>query len=145
VLTYILDGYGNDTGFKLTQADSIDFVKFLATTAASYGMSTGLKNSLDILPSVADSIQFCVNEQCAAYSECQKYDTFLDTKPVFHIEYVDEASKRSISRRQSSLGAMCEPKNAPGIGSRMSTVVKLMGLNGYVQYCDGTTATTKAI
>jgi hypothetical protein len=96
----------------------------LAQAASSSGLSIGLKNSIDILPSVADSVQFAVNEECSALSECDGYSSFLGSgKPVFHIEY--------------SAGANVACQN-----SAFSTVIKNLSLDGWVQYCDGSTYTT---
>src|SRR5258708_2469820 len=84
-----VDAYNNDNGFGLTQQDAINYILFLAGAAAKHNMGIGLKNALEILPQVQDKVQFCVNEQCAQFDECNKYNDFLNSKPVFHIEYVD--------------------------------------------------------
>jgi len=66
----------------------VEYIKFLSTTAAKYGMKTGLKNSLAIIPDVISVVDFAVNEQCSAFLECDKYDLFTKAgKPTFHIEY----------------------------------------------------------
>ncbi|CAI7655380.1 unnamed protein product [Penicillium discolor] len=77
-----IDAYGNENGLGLTEADSIDFLTFLASESHSRGMSIGLKNGGDIIGSVIDKMQWSVNEQCAEYDEFNK--------PVFHIEYSGE-------------------------------------------------------
>lgn len=83
-----VDGYDNDNGLDLTQADSISFVNFLANAAHARNMSIGLKNAGDIIPSVIKNMQWSVNEQCAQYNECDTYAVFPQNgKPVFHIEY----------------------------------------------------------
>jgi endo-alpha-1,4-polygalactosaminidase (GH114 family) len=86
-----IDAYGNENGLGLTEADSIDFLTFLATEAHSRGMAIGLKNGGDIIGSVIDKMQWSVNEQCAEYNECDTYAAFTEVnKPVFHIEYSGE-------------------------------------------------------
>ncbi|CAG7962661.1 unnamed protein product [Penicillium nalgiovense] len=86
-----IDAYGNQNGLGLTEADSVDFLTFLASEAHSRGMSVGLKNGGDIIGSVIDKMQWSVNEQCAEYSECEVYAAFTEVnKPVFHIEYSAE-------------------------------------------------------
>jgi hypothetical protein len=87
VFLTILDGYGNKNGLGLTQTDSVNYIKFMADEARQYNMSIGLKNADSILPEVQHVIQFAVNEECAANNECNVYEDFLRTKPVFHIEY----------------------------------------------------------
>ncbi|KAJ9488442.1 hypothetical protein VN97_g4844 [Penicillium thymicola] len=86
-----IDAYGNENGLGLTEADSIDFLTFLASESHYRGMSIGLKNGGDIIGSVIDKMQWSVNEQCAEYSECETYAAFTEVnKPVFHIEYSGE-------------------------------------------------------
>ena len=85
-----IDGYGNQNGIGATEADSIDYIKFLSGEARSRGMGLALKNSLEIIPSVINYIDFAVNEQCIQYGECDSYTPLwaLPTPlPVFNIEY----------------------------------------------------------
>jgi hypothetical protein len=75
---------------KLTKQDSITYIKKVAAEAAGYNMSTGLKNTEELISSVQDSVQFAVNEECASTADsdgCAPYIDFLKSgKPVFHIE-----------------------------------------------------------
>lgn len=85
-----VDGYGNDTGFKMTEADGVDYMRFLAAQAHKLGLSIGLKNAPAIVTRVVDVLQWEVNEQCVEYDqwgECAMFKPFIDAgKPVFHIE-----------------------------------------------------------
>jgi hypothetical protein len=93
-----IDAYGNENGLGLTEADSIDYLTFLASESHSRGMAIGLKNGGDIIGSVIDKMQWSVNEQCAQYNECDVYAAFTEVnKPVFHIEYSDETIESSSS------------------------------------------------
>jgi len=122
-----VDAYGNNNGLGMTQADSIDFIKFLSTTAAAHGMSTGLKNGGDIAESVLDHVHFSVNEQCAQYDECDVFNCMINAgKPVFHIEYPDEVTDLTPA-------ALCASGT---MGPSFSTVLKKLDLNGYVQTCE---------
>ncbi|KAJ5453106.1 hypothetical protein N7445_001289 [Penicillium cf. griseofulvum] len=86
-----IDAYGNENGLGLTEADSIDFLTFLAKESHSRGMAIGLKNGGDIIGSVIELMQWSVNEQCAEFKECGTYAAFTEVnKPVFHIEYSTE-------------------------------------------------------
>jgi len=143
-----VDGYSNGGGgFGLTTEDSVKYIQEMASIAAGYGMSTGLKNAQEVLTSVLDSIQFAVNEECAFLdptSGCLEYTPLLDAgKPVFHIEYLDENQNGSIGAsvriQEQSLSQQCLVN---GIGNRLSTVVKYLALDGFVEYCDGSQATT---
>jgi hypothetical protein len=94
--------------------------------AAKYGMAIGLKNSLDIIPSVIDIVQFAVNEECVSNNECNRYDSFLAAgKPVFHIEYGSSSSLSSFCLQGTS--------NA----NQFSTIVKHLALDFWALYCDG--------
>jgi len=118
----------------LTTYDSIGFVQKMAQTANAYGMAIGLKNSQDILDSVAPYIQFAVNEECAAYNDCYDYVSFLGSgKPVFHIEYGSAYQAGQFCLRGMSGG------------NYFSTVIKNLDLGGWVYYCDGSQANTPTI
>lgn len=102
-------------------------------------MSTGLKNAGDIIPEVLDSVHFSVNEQCVEYSECETFAAFVeDDKPVFHIEYPDDAPDVSTS----NVREICSHRGKSAGAEGFSTVIKKMNLDGWVEYCDGEKATT---
>lgn len=109
----------------MTEADSIDYIKFLSTTASSYGLSTGLKNGGEIATAVLDHVHFSVNEQCAQYSECDVYDCLVSAgKPVYHIEYPEEAADMGFT-----------PSSLCAAGPTFNTILKTLELDGYVQEC----------
>lgn len=134
-----VDGFQNDNGLDLTAADSVSFVKFLSIEAAKYNMSTGLKNAGDIIGNVIDYVHFSVNEQCVQYSECDTFAAFIkNSKPVFNIEYPDSAP----SLTANVVNHYCS-KSGDGEGSdSFSQVLKKMNLDGWVEFCNGTTANT---
>ncbi|KAJ5455229.1 hypothetical protein N7475_010350 [Penicillium sp. IBT 31633x] len=127
------DGYDNDNGLDLTEDDAIEFVNWLAAQAHSRGLSTGLKNSAAIIPSVIKNMQWCVNEQCAQYDECDTYAPFVDAdKPVFQIEYPKgdtRNDKKSVSTKQVDSACVAHKSG------NFSTVIKNMELDNWVQYC----------
>ncbi|KAH7002296.1 glycoside hydrolase superfamily [Ilyonectria destructans] len=128
-----VDGFQNDNGLDLTAEDAVDFIKFLAETAGSYSMSTGLKNAGDIIPDVLDYVHFSVNEQCIEYSECETFAAFIRAdKPVFNIEYpagTPDDVAPSVTKEICS-----ETGNSTGT-SGFSTVIKNLNLDGWVEYC----------
>jgi len=111
-------------------------MSFLAAKAQSHGLAIGLKNAGAIIPSVLPAIQFAVNEQCVQYSDCPTFSAFVNaSKPVFHIEYPSEVKPEFAVN-------FCKD-SGPAAGTRgFSTAIKNMNLDGYVQYCDGSTANT---
>jgi hypothetical protein len=121
---------------QLTAADSVDFVKFLAAEAGKRGMATGLKNAGNIIPQVLSVVQFSVNEQCSEMKECDTFSSFINAnKPVYHIEYPTEDPEPVT---QEALDKACKSTGS----SLFSTVVKTQKLDGWVEFCNGQTATT---
>jgi hypothetical protein len=147
---------------KLTKADTVAYVKKLSDEAARYGMSMGLKNAEELLDQVQPYIHFAVNEECASMANsdgCEPYSPLIRAgKPVFHIEYArwtpaagtgnvtirsDKAAYMLYSSSaleqlyclQTTLRGM---KRVPGdVAPLFSTVIKVLGLDGWVLYCDG--------
>ncbi len=121
-----VDGYTNDTGFKLTAADQLRYDVFLANTAHRLGLSVALKNDLAQIPVLLRYFDFAVDEQCFQYRECLSsqnggfgLDEFTRAhKAVFDIEYRlkrDQFCPAAIRdhfnalRKRLSLGAWREP------------------------------------
>lgn len=107
----------------------------MSSQASSLGMSTGLKNSLAIIPDVVSVVHFAVNEECAAYKECSAMQPFVAAgKPVFHIEYPAAAGSSAGVATQAKRDKLCKPK---GGEKGFSTVIKTYDLDGWTQSCDG--------
>jgi len=132
-----VDGYQNDSGFPLTTATAIDYMKFLADAAHSRGMSIGLKNSLDIVNQTLGYMDWQVNEECQQYfidgdetqTECVKLKPYIAAnKPVFHIEYPDGAPGNVDPAVRKEI---CENPDVKGF----STLLKDMDLTAWVDAC----------
>lgn len=131
-----VDGYQNENGLSLTSDDSVQFVEFLVNKSSQYKMAVGLKNAGDIIPDVLPHVQFAVNEQCAQFDNCGVVRPFIKAKkPVFHIEYPPDAP-RLVTAAQAT-----DACTSVGSGN-FSTAIKALNLGGWVQYCNGSTATT---
>ncbi|KAL8830124.1 MAG: hypothetical protein Q9170_005884 [Blastenia crenularia] len=123
-----VDAYDNDNGLDLTTSDAIDYVKFLADAAHGRNLSIGLKNALAIIPQVEPRMQWSVNEQCVQYNECAAFRAFIDhDKPVFHIEYPDDAPSISDDDKLK----YCNNDSAEGF----STALKKMDLDDWIYAC----------
>jgi hypothetical protein len=144
-----MDGYaenkGVNPGFTLTQDDSIDFVKFLATEAHAKDLAIGLKNAGEIIGKVIDDVQFSVNEECASEHECGVYKQFVDNtklpKPVFHIEYPNESPSSHVPVTDTAFWCTRDTENNVDF-SKFSTVIKNLDLDGWVQLCNKAVSTT---
>ncbi|KAG7664395.1 uncharacterized protein J8A68_002068 [[Candida] subhashii] len=127
-----INGYENDTGFKLTKQDAVDYVKFLSGVANKYGLSMGLKNGGEIAKSVINEVEFCIQEQCGQYSECEMYQIFIkNSKPVFHVEYPkgDKNTNKNVSEK--TYKKYCGFKDTKGF----STILKNLDLDEWIQIC----------
>jgi len=136
-----VDGYSNENGLGLSEEDSIDFLQFLSNQARNHTLAIGLKNAGSIIPDVLDIMSFSVNEQCVQYSECGTFAPFVHAgKPVFHIEYPNDESLNNVAK--SAVEDLCSGDGSASGSTDFSTVIKNMNLNGWVEYCNGTTADT---
>jgi hypothetical protein len=111
-------------------------MRWMQKEAAKHNMKIGLKNSLDIIADLAPIMDFAVNEQCAALSECGAYAPMLAlNKPVFHIEYPNPLNA------QAANGVSCKGLGVLGT----DTILKDLKLNGLTYYCDGSFVDTPTI
>jgi hypothetical protein len=86
-----VDGFVNKSGFPLTQAEQLQFNRFLADEAHVRGLSVGLKNDVDQTGALEPWFDWALNEECVQFDECGVYGAFEDAnKAVFHTEYVDD-------------------------------------------------------
>ena len=109
-----VEGYENNSCFPLTQADSVAYMQFLAGAAHSRGLAIGLKNAGDIIPQIIGDMQWAVNEQCVQYDECDVTQPFIAAgKPVFHIEYRNEAPNVDAADEAS----ICGDPTATGVST----------------------------
>ncbi len=98
-----VDGYDNDTGFRLSYDDQIAYNVFLANAAHRRGLSVGLKNDLGQIVDLEPYFDWALNEQCYRYHECNELLPFIDAgKAVFHVEYNRPAM--TFCRRSNQLG-----------------------------------------
>ncbi len=121
-----VDGYANESGFPLTGDDQLDFNRFLAGAAHDRGLSVGLKNDLDQVETLVDDFDWALNEECAAYDECQRLAPFTGAgKAVLHVEYVD-----AWADAESLADEVC------AVGPDLDTLVKTWDLDARRLACD---------
>ena len=115
-----VDGYSNDTGFPITAKQQLAYNTMLADLAHDRGLAVALKNDVDQVASLAESFDFAVNEECVAYSECNRMKPFLSAgKAVFHVEY------------EGAPSAFCSATTTLGL----SSIRKKLGLDAWRQSC----------
>ena len=85
-----LDGFQADSGFPLTRADEIRYIKWLAKQAHLRGLSIGLKNVPELVPAVIDHFDWALTEDCFDQGWCADLKPFISAgKAVFAVEYTD--------------------------------------------------------
>jgi endo-alpha-1,4-polygalactosaminidase (GH114 family) len=118
-----LDGWQNNTGFAITRADQIRFLKWLANMAHTKGLSIGLKNVTELQPAVIDKFDWALTEDCFAQHWCADSKPFIDAgKAVFAVEYTDN---------HINFGKFCT--QAKGLG--LTALLKQRSLKTWSQSC----------
>jgi hypothetical protein len=115
-----VDGYADDSGFPLGSEDQLAFNRAVADLAHERGLSIGLKNDVEQIMELEPSFDFAINEECAAFDECDAYAPFLRAgKAVLHVEY--SAPAEDVCDRAGSLG--------------LSTIFKELDLDAPLDHC----------
>lgn len=100
-----MDGYQNDSGFPLRDADQLAFNRAIANLAHTRELAVGLKNDLDQIPELLAYYDFSVNEQCHEFDECEALLPFISAgKPVWNAEYKPEFVSDSSEICSDALG-----------------------------------------
>lgn len=120
-----VDSFNADTGFPLTRADAISYLRFLAAEAHKRGLAFGLKNATELSNAVLNVMDFAVTEDCFDQGWCAASRNFIQAnKPVFAIEYTDNGI---------DFAAFCQ--QAKNLG--LSPLYKKRSLNGWERRCPG--------
>lgn len=101
-----IDAYQARSGFDITRADAVRYLRFLAAEAHKRGLAIGLKNVAELSDAVLPRFQFAVTEDCFDQGFCGESRNFIEAgKPVFAIEYTDnDIDFRAFCRRAGDLG-----------------------------------------
>jgi hypothetical protein len=112
-----VDAYDNESGFDLTEADQLEFNRFLADAAHARGLSVGLKNALGLVEALEPSFDWALNEECVAYEECESLAPFIAAgKAALHVEYVEEESQGEALRDE-----VCADPTVAGFSTLIKT------------------------
>ncbi len=84
-----LDGWENDPGFPITEAENLSYDLAIAAMGHAMGLSMGLKNLPENAPSLEPNFDWALDEQCFQYDECSYFEmSFIPKgKAVFDVEY----------------------------------------------------------
>lgn len=89
-----MNGYQNNTGFDLTEADAITFSRWLINEAHSRGLSIGQKNAEELISELADEFDWMLTEDAFADDWYQQVTPYINLgKAVFVTEYTDRMTE----------------------------------------------------
>jgi hypothetical protein len=92
-----VDGYAQDSGFKLTETDQLAFNRFLANNARSRGLGVALKNDAEQAGELVDYFDWSLNEECFDYDECDAYDDFAAAGLArWNAQYADDVGEAEL-------------------------------------------------
>lgn len=127
-----VDAYDNENGLDLGESDAVDYVTFLSEEAHARNLSLALKNAGSIVPNVISLVEYCVQEQCLEFNNCEQFTPFIEAnKPIFHVEYPKGTETSDNSLVASTTKSICDNSAAAGF----STIIKNIDLDNYVQVC----------
>ncbi len=80
-----VDLYLASTGFDNSRAAALDYIRFLKREAHARGLLFGLKNALELVPTLSHEVDFFMNEEAHEHGDTGYYARVR--KPVFCVEY----------------------------------------------------------
>jgi hypothetical protein len=88
-----IDTFEADTGFPLTGADELRFVKFLIGKAHGLGLSIGQKNDGDQTAALEPIMDWALTEECFFGGFCDQFTAYAThRKRVFNTEYTNDTT-----------------------------------------------------
>lgn len=115
----------NNSGFGINATEQLDYNRFLADEAHHRDLAVALKNDVEQIGDLVDWFDLTVNEECAAYDECDTLRPFVEAdKAVLHAEYVDDWADAA-----SRADEVC------GSGAGLSTIIKTWDLGRELLAC----------
>jgi hypothetical protein len=81
------------TGFDITRSDQLRYVNWLISQAHARGLAIGQKNAADLVPDLADQMDFALLESADRLGFMAEFDPYVaHLKPVFAVEYLEEGA-----------------------------------------------------
>ncbi len=85
-----IDVHVNDSGFPITELDSLRYIRVLTDIAHGINMQIGQKNVPDLTAKLAGTLDFALTEDCFADGWCDQVADYARAgKPVYAAEYTD--------------------------------------------------------
>jgi hypothetical protein len=120
-----LESYMNDTGFPITQADQIRFIRWIAQESHRRGLAVALKNSNHLAEHLQPEFDFAVVENCLTedMDVCGDLAVFTRAgKPVLMAQYEEDGGDWTVAcTRAKQLG--------------FSAILKKLQLDAWIERC----------
>ena len=85
-----MDVHINDSGFAITELDSLRYIRVLTDIAHGIGLEIGQKNVPELTSRLVDTLDFVITEDCFADGWCDAVSAYAKAgKPVYAAEYND--------------------------------------------------------
>ncbi len=85
-----LDVHINESGFPITELDSLRYIRVLTDIAHGMGLEIGQKNVAALTGKLVETLDFVVTEDCFADGWCDQVADYARAgKPVYAAEYTD--------------------------------------------------------
>lgn len=102
-----MDVHDNDSGFPVSEADTVAYLLALAQLAHAQDLAIGQKNVPELTEKLVDSFDFAITESCFQDGWCERMAPYVASgKAVLDAEYLD---------RPLDLAAACASAKALGI------------------------------
>ena len=87
-----MDVHSNASGFAISAADSLRYVRALAGIAHGIGLEIGQKNVPDLTDALINDMDFAIIESCWQDHWCGRMTAYVSAgKPVYDAEYTDRS------------------------------------------------------
>ena len=121
-----IDGYQNNTGFKLTASEQLTYDRWVAKSVHSFGLSVAQKNDNSQIQALHPSFDWAVLEQCYKQGWCGQFTPYTnDDRLVVDIEY-------GLSKSEFLQRACPKTKSY-----RETALLKHLNLDAWVVTCSG--------
>jgi hypothetical protein len=85
------DVWTNESGFPVTEGDTVAYLKALAKLAHGMGLEIGQKNVPELTEKLVGTLDFVITEDCFAQGWCDQVLAYTKAgKPVYVAEYTDQ-------------------------------------------------------
>jgi hypothetical protein len=85
--------FDQDSGFKISLAQNLEYVRWLANEAHARDLAIGIKNAPGQVADLVDAFDFAIVESSFYFNEAQSFQPFIAKgKPVLACEYTNLVS-----------------------------------------------------